>query len=80
MVRMKVFVVNSSNLSKDRYEDEEKLPIEDFIAQVGYDNIKNIIMSNAGSILVCYTIFYEDGLPYSPRNESDAPKKKGLFG
>ena len=79
MIRMKAFVINSYNLTNNKYEDKEKSPIEDFIAQVGYDNIKNIITSNASSTFVCYSIFYEDNLPYTPYVEEE-PKKKGILG
>lgn len=69
MVRMKAFVINANRLTDDKYEDKVKSPMEDFIAQVGYDNIKKILTSNAGSVFVCYSIFYEDGQPYTPYAE-----------
>ncbi|WMJ83461.1 hypothetical protein ACS3UN_10335 [Oscillospiraceae bacterium LTW-04] len=77
MIRIKVFQMNSNRL----YDNQRKelSPIEEFIAQVGYDSIKNIIMSNAGSVIICYTIFYEDNQPYTPYVEEE-PKKKGIFG
>ena len=68
MIRMKAFVFDSNYLIDNKYENKEKSPIEDFIAQVGYNNIKKILTSNAGSTFVCYSIFYEDGQP-SPRVE-----------
>ncbi len=71
MIRMKAFMADSYRLilSKPKDNEKEKAPIEDFIAQVGYDNIKKILTCNAGSNLICYSIFYEDGQPYTPRVE-----------
>ena len=69
MIRLKAFVINSIRLTEDKYENRFKAPIEDFIVQVGYDNIKKILTCNAGSNVICYSIFYEDGQPYTPRVE-----------
>lgn len=69
MIRMEVFDFDSSRLTDKKTGIKEKALIEGFIARVGYDNIKNIIVSNSGSVFVCYTIFYEDGQPYTPRVE-----------
>lgn len=69
MIRMEVFDFDSSRLTDETYGSEEKALVEAFIAQVGYDNIKNIIVSNSGSTCVLYTIFYEDGQPYTPYAE-----------
>ncbi|MDF3003923.1 MAG: hypothetical protein K0S22_395 [Oscillospiraceae bacterium] len=79
MVRMEVFEFDSSRLTDKKTGYKEKSQVEDFIAQVGYDNIKNIIVSNSGSTFICYSIFYEDGQPYTPYVEEE-PKKKGIFG
>lgn len=78
MVRMKVFKVDADGSASKLSESEEVSPIENFIALIGYDNIKNIIVSAAGSYSCYYAIFYEDGKPYTPY--TDPPKKKGLFG
>ena len=77
MIRIKVFEINSNRLNDN--QRKELSPIEEFIAQVGYDNVKNIIVSNSGAVFVCYSIFYEDNQPYTPYVE-DEPKKKGILG
>lgn len=80
MIRMKVFEINADSSSNNFSQDETVAPIEDFIAQIGYDNIKNIIVSAAGSYSCYYAFFYEDGQPYIPRTKVAEPKKKGFFG
>ena len=77
MIRIEVFDINSNRLYANKRK--ELSPIEDFIAQVGYDNIKNIIVSNSGTVFLCYSIFYEDNQPYTPYVEEE-PKKKGILG
>ncbi|MEA5135273.1 MAG: hypothetical protein VB035_03950 [Candidatus Fimivivens sp.] len=79
MIRMQVFSMNSNRMFDKLYQRKEISPIEEFIAQVGYNNIKNIIVSNSGTVFLCYSIFYEDGQPYTPYVEEE-PKKKGIFG
>ncbi len=81
MIRMKVFKVDSSISCDEATPLRAKYvaPIETFIAQIGYDNIKNIVVSAPNSINSYYTFFYEDNQPYTPYVE-DEPKKKGLFG
>lgn len=79
MIRMQVFKVNSdwSCDGASPLRNKQIAPIEAFIAQIGYDNIKNIIVSAPASVNSYYTIFYEDGQPYTPYVE---PPKKGIFG
>ncbi len=81
MIRMQVFKVNAdwSCNRESPLRNKQIAPIESLIAQIGYDNIKNIIVSAPDSIYSYYTIFYEDGQPYTPYVE-DEPKKKGIFG
>lgn len=66
MIRMEVFDFDSNRFTNKKTGDKQKALIEDFIAKVGYDNIKNIIVCNSSSTFVCYSIFYEDGQPYTP--------------
>ena len=71
MVRMKVIQVDSkiAASASPAYENRKKQEIakvEDFITQIGYDNIKNIIISAPNSSFSYYSIFYEDGQPYTP--------------
>ena len=77
MIRVRVFKIFSGK-SCDPISGKEVLaPMENFIAQIGYDNIKNIIVSAPDTLFSFYSIFYEDGLPYTP---PPVPEKKGLFG
>ena len=77
MIKIKVFTISSIVASKAIGEDEELGPIEDFIMQIGYENIKNIKIQSTTTGTGYYHIIYEDGLSYTPRT---TPKKKGLFG
>ena len=43
--------------------------MERFIAQIGYDSIKNIVVSPGIDVYSFYSIFYEDGQPYTPYAE-----------
>lgn len=80
MIRIKVFKTNSNSSCNPNHANEELEPMENFIAQIGYDRIKNIVVSPGTDIYSYYSIFYEDGLPYTPRTETAEPKKKGIFG
>lgn len=85
MIRLKVIQINSDIASKtsSNYADlsaNEIEKVEEFIAEIGYENIKNIIVSGPNSSYSCYSFFYEDGQPYTPRTEPVAHKKKGIFG
>lgn len=77
MIKIKVISLNSNWASQPGQEDKELAPIENFIAQIGYENIREIkvVYSSGGSTF--YHILYEDNLPYTPR---PIPEKKGLFG
>ena len=77
MIKIKIFQVNSSQACNFGHEDEELDPMEEFIAQVGYEKIKNILLQSTSGSTSYYAIFYEDNLPYAPRS---TPKKKGIFG
>lgn len=79
MIRTRVFRVFSKESCDPILGKKLMAPMEEFIAQIGYNNIKNIIVSAPESIYSYYTIFYEDGKPYTPYVEGE-PKKKGLFG
>lgn len=77
MIKIKIFQVES-NLARDvNHEDKELGPMEEFIAQIGYEKIKNILLQSTSDCTSFYAIFYEDNLPYTPRS---TPKKKGFFG
>ena len=74
MVRMKVIQIESRVASSDSpaYDDlkrKEVSKVEEFIAQIGYDTIRNIIVSSPGNNFSYYSIFYEDGQPYTPYAE-----------
>ena len=77
MIKIKVFSLNSAFVTKTREEDKELGPVENFIAQIGYENIREIkvVYVNGGD--THFYIIYEDNLPYAPR---PIPEKKGLFG
>ena len=77
MIRMRVFEVNAVSSVSNLNDNKEVAPIEKFIALIGYENIKNIIVSAPNNYSCYYAIFYEDGLPYTP---PPVPEKKGLFG
>lgn len=77
MIRIKVIEVDCTWARLPDHEAEQLGPIEDFIAQVGYQNIKEIKVQSSGGPSGYYHIIYEDGLSYTPRT---TPKKKGLFG
>lgn len=77
MIKIKVLMIESQQARDPNHEDEWLGPAEDFIAQVGYQNIKEIKIQSASGSLGYYHIIYEDGLPYTPRT---TPKKKGIFG
>ena len=77
MIKIKVIEVDCIRVRLPEHENRQLGPVEDFIAQIGYQNIKEIkIQSTAGGSCY-YHIFYEDILPYTPR---PTPEKKGLFG
>lgn len=48
---------------KIKIQEEEVAPIEDFITEIGFKNIRNIITSTGSPNYLTYTIFYEDNLP-----------------
>lgn len=54
---------------KERYAQrleqrkKEFAPIEAFIAQVGFENIRKISTAPGGEGVLTYTVFYEDNLP-----------------
>ncbi|MFV0497961.1 MAG: hypothetical protein ACK5L0_07340 [Candidatus Fimivivens sp.] len=75
MIRAKIFEVNTCSInSKWSPIKEEMASMEAFIEQIGYDCIKNIV--SGGSSTCCYyTIFYEDGLPYTPYVKPEPPEK-----
>jgi hypothetical protein len=77
VIKIKVIAIQSRPACLPDYEDQQLGPVEDFIAQVGYQNIKEIKVQSTSSDPGFYHIIYEDGLPYTPRT---TPKKKGLFG
>ena len=77
MIKIKVFSLNSYQVFEPDKEDKELAPIENFIAQIGYDAIRDIKIVSNGSSLTYYHIIYEDNQPYTPR---PIPPKKGLFG
>lgn len=78
MVKIKVFAIASRESCDDKYADTELSPLESFIEKIGYNNIRNIVTSSPNSSGISYyTFFYEDGLPYAPRQ---TPEKKGIFG
>ena len=82
MIRIEMFPVETTKIcysNTPNAKRKELAPIEEFIAKIGYENIKNIIVSQSGGSNVYYSVFYEDGQPYTPYVE-DEPKKKGLFG
>ncbi len=73
MIRMRVIQVEpkiaaSNSPAYDERKKAEIAKVEEFIAQIGYENIKNIITVSPDSALFSYyTFFYEDGQPYTPR-------------
>ena len=79
MIKIKVFSLNSAFVSKAREEDKALGPVENFIAQIGYENIRDtkVVYVNGGD--THFYIIYEDGLPFTPYVEEE-PKKKGIFG
>ena len=77
MIKIKVIAVEATWACLPDYENKQLGPVEDFIAQVGYQNIKEIKIQSASGSAGYYHIFYEDGQPYTPRT---TPQKKGLFG
>ncbi|MEA5135283.1 MAG: hypothetical protein VB035_04000 [Candidatus Fimivivens sp.] len=80
MVKIKIFEVNAYEGCKPNLEKRTVAPMEAFITQIGYENIMNIVTVSTGASNLCYyTIFYEDGLPFTPYVEEE-PKKKGIFG
>ena len=67
MVKIKVFRVNAYDSCLPNLEERTLAPMEAFIAQIGYERIKNIVtLSTSSGMTSFYTIFYEDGLPYTP--------------
>ena len=45
---------------KMKSQEEEIAPIENFIAEIGFENIRSIITSTGSPYYLTYTIFYED--------------------
>ena len=74
-----MFQIDLKNSCNALTKRKEWAPVEEFIAQIGYNNIKNIIVTPGTTYFSYYSIFYEDGQPYTPYVE-DEPKKKGIFG
>ena len=80
MIRVKVISMFSAKASTPDSGKRAVAPLEEFIAQVGYDNIKNIVVSSPNNFNISYySIFYEDNQSYTPNAENE-PKKKGIFG
>ncbi len=77
MIKIEIFSVNLYGLSEPNRAEKWVGPVEEFIARVGYQNIKEIKMQSTNGHVCYYHIFYEDGQPYTPRPTS---QKKGLFG
>lgn len=77
MIKVKVIDVDSIWARLPEHENKQLGPVEDFIAQIGYQNIKEIKIQSTDGGSGYYHIFYEDNLPYTPR---PIPEKKGLFG
>ena len=74
MIRMKVIEVKSNVAASNspayaKFKTEEIAKVEEFIAQIGYDSIRNIVVSAPNPTFSYYSIFYEDGQPYTPRVE-----------
>ncbi len=68
MIRVKVIKIDSKIAASDlpiceKDKKEEITKLEKLIAQIGYDSIKDIIVSAPGAPCSFYTIFYEDGQP-----------------
>ncbi len=76
VIKIKVLKIRSYETRLPDSEDKQLGPIENFIEQVGYQNIKEIKMQSTSGDIGFYHIIYEDGLPYTPR---PIPPKKGLF-
>lgn len=51
---------------KIKQRDEAFAPIEDFIAEVGFENIRKITTAGVRYDTIC-VFFYEDGMPYVSR-------------
>ena len=93
MIRMKIFkidpgkfdmaYVDQKGIAKYKKElekhEKELSPIENFIAEIGFENVRSMISSTGSPYYLAYTIFYEDNLPYTPRAETDAAKKKASW-
>ncbi|MEA5135280.1 MAG: hypothetical protein VB035_03985 [Candidatus Fimivivens sp.] len=45
---------------KENIRAEEVAPIEDFITEIGFENVRSIITSTGSPNYLAYTIFYED--------------------
>lgn len=80
MIRLKVIEIPTSRAASSSSGRKAVAPVEEFINYIGYDNVKNIVVTAVGALSTFYSIFYEDGQPYTARIELDEPKKKGLFG
>jgi hypothetical protein len=74
-----MFEIHLHDSCNPLYKNKVWAPVEEFIAKIGYDNIKNIIVTPGTTYFSYYSIFYEDGLPFTPYVEEE-PKKKGIFG
>ncbi|MEA5135276.1 MAG: hypothetical protein VB035_03965 [Candidatus Fimivivens sp.] len=80
MVHLKVIEISTPRAVSPSTGKKAVAPVEEFIASIGgYDNIKNIVVTAVGALSTNYSIFYEDGQPYTPYVEEE-PKKKGIFG
>ncbi|MDD3159028.1 hypothetical protein [Anaeromusa sp.] len=79
MIRVEMFEIHLERSCNPLTKHKEWAPIEAFIEKVGYANVKNIIVAPSTAYESYYSIFYEDGQPYTPYVEEE-PKKKGIFG
>ncbi len=77
MIRLKVIAVDSHCACDPKQAADRVGPVEDIIAQIGYENIKHIRVQASNGSVAYHNIFYEDNQPYTPRPTS---QKKGLFG
>ena len=77
MIRLKVIEIITSRALFPSTSAKAVGSVEEFIATIGYDNIKNIIVTSPNATSTCYSIFYEDGQPYIP---SPTSEKKGFWG
>lgn len=79
MIRLKVIEISTSRAISSSTSRKAVAPVEEFIASIGYDNVKNIVVTAVGALTTLYSIFYEDNQSYTPY-VAEKPKKKGFFG